>query len=211
MASRAPAMVKEDQSKFWEALCDTECLALHATIYTWPAEQIPPGWVLDVGCEYGFGSLLIAGANPSLRIAGVDVDLPALRYSHETLFDARTLRVNGDGFRLPVASASMSGIYLINLLHLVPGPVGILSEVWRALTREGVAIISVPREPPADGGPFGGGCIDQLADQARVFFADVVCPVEIRGHLPSFPAQSFRLDGTTSPWIALCRKKRLAL
>jgi len=209
MESRVPTMVKEDPAKFWEALYGTERLALHATIYTWPAEQIPPGWVLDVGCEYGFGSLLIAETNPGVHVAGVDLDLSALRYSRNTLSDDRMLeRVNADAFQLPVESESVSGIYLINLLHLLPEPVGIWSEVWRALTPEGVAIISVPRELPPDGGPFGGGCIEQLAAQARVFFAEVECPVEIRGHLPSFPPQSFRLDSMTSPWIALCRKKR---
>ena len=212
MATESTATQKVAGSEFWARLHESPGLALHAAIYTSMAERIAPGCVLDLGCEYGLGSLLLAETNPRLRVAGVDVDLPGLRYSQKTLHDAGRLeRVNADARGLPVDSGSVSGVYLINLLHLLPEPARILSEVCRVLTPDGVAIISVPRGDPLASGPHGANFMQQLAAQTQALFADVEFPVEILGQLPSFPAQSFRLDGPNSPWIARCQKKKPTL
>jgi SAM-dependent methyltransferase len=206
MESVVPTMAGEDSSGLWEALRDSENMALHAAMYSWPAERIPPGWVIDLGCEYGIGSLLIAEANPALRVTGVDVDLPVLRYSRETLLAEGMLRVNGDGFRLPMASESVSGIYLINLLHLVPEPEGVLFETWRTLMFGGVAIIGLPREELRQADPRGFAATE-LASHIESLFSEVFIPSEICGHIPALPTRSFALDQKTSPWIACCTKR----
>jgi len=197
---------RTDVSAFWQTIYDSERLALHAALYTWPAGQIQPGWVLDLGSECGFGSALIAETNPNLQVLGIDLDLPALRYARTMTARQRALQVNASAFRLPVASESFSGIYAINLLHLLEEPCEALFEVWRTLKSGGAAIISVPWEDNGEAGPCHSWPLGQLALRIADLFSDVICPHEICGQLPSFPVQSFRLGEGASSWVALCRK-----
>src|SRR5512139_1437855 len=107
MASAKAALPTAETRQFWETLYDSERLALHAAMYTWPAARVPRGWVLDVGCEYGFGSVLINAANPALRVIGLDPDMPALNYSRDMLFGGSLRRLHGEGMHLPLASGSL--------------------------------------------------------------------------------------------------------
>jgi SAM-dependent methyltransferase len=196
-------------SKYWMALHNTERLALHATIYTWAAGQTPPGRVLDLGCEYGFGSLLIAETNPTLQVLGLDLDLTAIRYTQNIPSEDRIPRVNADASKLPIASESFSGVYLINLLHMVEDPCSVLSEVRRALMVGGVAIISIPREDPGEVEYCRSRFIRDLESEIHTLFSHVIYPYEICGQIPSFPARSFLVNQQVSSWIALCRKYEL--
>ncbi len=193
-------------AEIWKTVHDAERLALHAALYTWPATQISPGWVLDLGCECGFGSLLITELNPSLLVASMDLDAAGLRYSRTISGKARTAQVYGDARHLPVAQECFTGIYLIHVLHLVDGPDRVLSEVRRALKPGGLAIVSVPYSESDN----VVGQMDQRACAIKAaldgYFSEVVCPDEIRGQLPSLPSQLFRLDAQASAWLALCRK-----
>lgn len=178
---------------------DTQRLALHATIYTWAADQTPPGWVLDLGCEYGFGSLLIAQTNPKLQVLGMDLDLAAIQYSQHLSFHASIPCLNADAANLPIAAGSLSGIYLINLLHWVREPGRVLSEVQRALKIGGIAVISIPL--------MGAGeLVQELKTEIEARFSRVTFPQEIYGQIPSYPPQSFLIDQQHCTWIALCRK-----
>jgi len=207
MPSTGAALPRVDTARFWGALYESDRLALHAAMYTWPAARLAPGSVLDVGCEYGFGSVLINEANPALQVIALDLDLPALQYSRDMVFGRNLRRVHGEGTHLPVRSGSLSGVYLINLLHLLPSTEGVLSEAWRALRPGGMAVAAVPHEGEAQPGPRGDGWLRQLLDRLRSLFDEVACPDEIAWGLPSLPAQSFRLDQSDSPWMALCRKR----
>jgi SAM-dependent methyltransferase len=193
-------------SEFWRALHDTERLARHAIIYTWAAALIPPGWVLDLGCECGLGSQLIAETNPRLRVLGMDLDLPALRYFQNIPSNDEIPRVNASAFRLPIACESIGGIYLINLLHMVNEPADILSEAWRALKCGGIAIISVPPEDDLENRPSSSRPSERLRSEIEDRFAEVIYPDEIHGRIPSFASQRFPLDQAASPWIAFCQK-----
>jgi SAM-dependent methyltransferase len=205
--SRDEAALKDEPSKLWETLYADERLARHASMYTWPARRIGAGWVLDVGCEFGFGSLLIAMANPALRVAGLDVDFPTLRFSKQEITGTNGLRLNADGFRLPFASESVGGIYLINLLNLLAEPGDVLSEAWRVLVFGGTAIVSVPRDENEGPRQSLSTDINRLASEMGVFFPEFVCPPRICGLLPSCSHQSFRLDEVGAPWMALGRKQ----
>jgi SAM-dependent methyltransferase len=206
MGQERSAKARVATSEYWETLHESPRLALHATIYTSLAGQISPGWVLDLGCEYGLGSLLVAETNPKLHVLGMDVDLPALCYSFGGPADGGIPRVNADAYRLPLASESVAGVYVVNLLHMVQESGGIVSEVWRVLKSGGIGIISIPGEDGLADGPCGLRSVEQLAPRIEALFAEVIYPVEICGRIPSFPSQSFRLNQPTSPWIALCRK-----
>ncbi len=193
-------------AEMWKTVHDDRRLALHAALYTWPAAQISAGWVLDLGCEYGFGSRLITEQNPSLQVAGMDLDLPGLRYSRTISGEGRMAQLQGDAHHLPVASECFTGIYLIHVLHLVEGLDQVLSEVRRALMPGGLAIVSVPYFPSDN----AGEPVDQQAGSIKGalggYFSEVFCPDEIRGQLPSLPPQMLRLDPQASAWLALCRK-----
>jgi SAM-dependent methyltransferase len=193
-------------AQFWRTVHGTERLGLHAALYTWPAAQIAPGWVLDLGSEYGFGSLLITELNQVLRIASMDLDAAGLRYSQATSGNGRMAQVQADARRLPVAPECFTGIYLIHVLHLVQGLDRVLSEVRRALKPGGLAVVSLPY--------FESDNVDEQVDHQSgsikaalgEFFSEVDCPAEIRGQLPSLPSQVFRLDAQAAAWLALCRK-----
>lgn len=193
-------------STYWTALHNTQRLALHATIYTWAAEQTLPGCVLDLGCEYGFGSLLIAKANPNLQVVGMDIDLATVQYTEHFAFKARGPRVNADASDLPFVSEGFSGIYLINLLHLVKEPSHVLSQVKRALKIGGVAIMSIPPEDLEAAKLSRLRLIRDLELEIHRLFSKVIYPQEIHGQIPSFPPRSFLVDQQNSTWIALCRK-----
>lgn len=193
-------------STYWTALHNTQLLALHASIYTWAAEETAPGWVLDVGCEYGFGGLLIAQANTKLQVLELDIDLAAVQYTQHFPFQIRGPRVNADASDLPVVTEGFTGIYLINLLHMVKEPIRILSEVKRALKPGGVAVLSIPLESPSEPTSDSSKLIQEVQSEINRSFSVVIYPQEIHGHIPSFPPQSFLLDQHNSIWIALCRK-----
>jgi ubiquinone/menaquinone biosynthesis C-methylase UbiE len=166
-----------------------------------------PGWVLDLGCEYGFGSLLIAETNPNLQVLGMDLDFSALGYSQGIMPSNEKIPwINASGHKLPIASESFSGVYLINLLHLVEDMTAVLSEARRALKSEGVAILSIPQNDSLETGQSRFPLIKQLELEINDLFSEVVYPNKICGQLPSFPPQTFLLDKQASTWIAFCRK-----
>jgi ubiquinone/menaquinone biosynthesis C-methylase UbiE len=193
-------------SKFWQTLHGTERLALHAAIYTWTAAQLRPGWVLDLGCEYGFGSLLMAEANPGLQVLGADLDLAMLGYSEGLSFKDGFPWVNAGAHELPVASSSLAGVCLMNLLHLVESPDLVLSEVWRVLKPGGLAVLSIPRPASGETAQDTSLCIEWLDALINVLFSEVTYPVKICGQLPSFPPQTFQLGQQASVWLACCHK-----
>lgn len=193
-------------SNYWAFLHDTQHLALHATIYTWAAAQTPSGCVLDLGCEYGFGSLLVTQTNPGLKVQGMDLDLASIQYTQNLPFGTRVPRINADAHNLPVAAESFSGIYLINILHLVREPGRVLAEVKRGLITGGIAVISIPLKNPGESRSTGSELSQELELELKAQFALVTYPQEIYGKIPSFPPQSFPLDQQRSVWIALCRK-----
>lgn len=190
----------------WRAIHDTEKLAVHAALYTWPARQIQAGWVLDLGSEYGFGSLLITETNPELHTLGIDLDMAALRYSRTLPHNGRIWRVNANAFELPIASESLSGIYVISLLHMVETPCRVLFELWRSLKPGGIAIISIPWEELGESGLRNSHPLGQLALRIADLFSEVICPDQIHGELAGFPPELLALDQGASNWVAFCRK-----
>lgn len=192
---------------FWKVLHDSPRLTLHATLYTWAAKYMQAGWVVDLGCEYGFGSLLIAETNPKLHVLGIDLDFSALCYSQDIPGKEMIPWINASGFKLPIASGSISGVYLINLLHLMGESAFTLSEVQRVLKPKGMAVVSVPQFDTPETGQQRSRLINQLTKELNDWFPEVICPNIIRGQIPSFPPQTYRLDQTASIWTAICRNK----
>ncbi len=201
--------INEGPTKFWKAFHDSDRFALHATIYTWAAEMIPPGLVLDLGCEYGFGSLLVTETNPQVRVLAIDNEFPVLRYALKIHGNRPIRRVNADAMNLPMPCDSFIGIYLINLLHLVDEPGNALSEVKRVLKPGGMAVISIPEETFFRSGQSRPRLIRQLEVEINRQFSNVTYPKKICGRMPSFPSRVFSIRPEVSTWIALCWKGQL--
>ncbi len=206
VAKRTAEHGRPNDPGFWKTVHDDAWLALHAALYTWPAGFVLPGRVLDLGSEYGFGSLLISNGNRSLQVLSMDLDAAGLRYASGVSGKEKISRVNGDASRLPVASESFTGIYLIHLLHLVDNPERVVREAWRALKPAGVAIVSTPQDSSGNGGQQ----VEALKSELNRRFSEVLYPDQIRGELPSFRPQDFRLDGQAPAWLAICRKNSTA-
>ena len=181
-------------------------MVFHATIYTWATGLMQPGWVLDLGCEYGFGSLLIAETNPALHVLGLDLNFEFLDYSVSLPSMERIPRLNASGSHLPILSGSLSGVYLINLLHLVDDPSAMVAETWRTLKPGGAAILSIPMDASNQSKWDTPVLIKHLEDELHYHFSHVNYPSKISGQLPSHSPKTFLLDQPTSPWIAFVRK-----
>ena len=163
------------------------------------------GWVLDAGSEYGFGSLLMRQANPRLRVLAVDVDRAALRYTKEVAPGEHVDGAEANALRLPVASESMTGVFLINLLHVLDEPGEALGEARRVLRTGGMAVVAIPR-----GHPAGGASNDELIERLKRLmlkqFRSCNDPEEIAGRVGAFAPRQYRLDRNATIWLAICRK-----
>lgn len=196
-------------STYWDTIHESKHLALHAAIYTWAASLIQPGWVLDLGCEYGFGSLLVKETNPALKVLGLDLNFKFLDYSLSLPSLEWTPRLNASGSHLPISSGSLSGVYLVNLLHLVEDPTAIIAETWRTLKPGGAAILSIPMDasnPPK----WGTSALTKyLEHELHSNFSHVNVLTKISGQLPSRSPLTFLLNQPSSPWVAFVRKNEL--
>ena len=205
MRRRVRAVV-DNLMPYWQVLHSSPELALHATLYTWAAGQFAPGRILDLGCEFGFGDLLMEIANPHLQLTALDAELDNLRKACE-LAPAQAARVVcAQASALPFASGSFSGVCLINLLHLVDDPLRTLHEVQRVLSPGGLAVMSLPRttsEPPDEANPPLEQSLGYMANQ---IFAQVTIPGIIRGQPPTLAPQSFALGPDASLWVAIAKK-----
>jgi SAM-dependent methyltransferase len=128
---------------FSEFDLDRDDLRLHAGIYQVAARQFEPGRVLDVGSELGVGICLMQTENPALTFIGCDIDQRVFRSADQFDWSAVQDRTQADAARLPLAGDSLSGVCLINILHLVPDPQDLVAEAFRVLRPNGKVIIFV--------------------------------------------------------------------
>jgi ubiquinone/menaquinone biosynthesis C-methylase UbiE len=118
-------------------------LEIHRRIYQWAAHQFDPGWVLDVGSELGVGMGLMQAENPDLKLIGCDVNGSNLKESKSFMAGSALEMIQADGARLPHPTEFLTGICLINILHLVKEPEAILRETWRSLRYGGRVAVFV--------------------------------------------------------------------
>ena len=158
---------------YWQALQGDPRLVPHATAYAWAAGLFAPGWVLDVGCEYGFGSVLLSDANPNLNVMGCDVDFRTLGFSRDNQEDSSVSLCQAAANALPIASGSLSGLCLFNILHLVPEPRTIMRETRRVLRDGQRMVITLPRDDNLPAKWHTGSLRGRLTDLAGRFFEEI--------------------------------------
>lgn len=116
---------------------------LHRRIYQWSAQQFDPGWVLDVGTELGVGIDVMQSCNPRIDYLGCDTNFKSLRSSKSLAGNFGQVLLQADGEHLPLRAEFLSGVCLINLLHLVDKARTIVDETSRCLKRGGKAVVYV--------------------------------------------------------------------
>lgn len=196
---------------YWQALRTDRRLATHAAVYAWAAELFKPGWALDAGCEVGFGSALLAQANPRLRVVGCDLSFEALAFARDLLAGSGVRLFEAAANALPLPAGSLSGVCLINLLHLVPDPEAVLQEAYRALRTGGRLVVSLPLGddlPPA----WRAGTVARLTDSlAGAGFAGIAFPESISSRLPILPATRWKVGAGTPLLVGVCTRATAGL
>ena len=127
-------------------------LQLHLARYTYAAEQIRPGRVLDIACGVGYGSQLLSQHREEVSVLGVDVSESAV--AHARLHYASP-KVE---FRVADAMAfedpeGFDSIVSLETLEHVAAPGALLSHLAGLLRPEGILIASVPTTPSVDLNP----------------------------------------------------------
>lgn len=128
----------------WEKIKQRPDLLMHASIYQWAAKKFQPGWVIDLGSEMGIGVALMESVNEEIEVIAYDINLVSLQASTECIEEKVNKRIQGDGAFLPLGSNTLTGICLVNTLHLVEDTDQILNECYRVLKPGSQAVISIP-------------------------------------------------------------------
>jgi SAM-dependent methyltransferase len=195
---------KDSLNLYWQTLKRSPSLALHATLYSWAASLFSYGFVLDLGCEYGFGSMIIEYSNPGLVAVGIDFDQSSLITSQGLIAFRDSPLVCGRAEFTPFRDSSFSGICAINLLHLVDNVIGVLSEIKRLLKPSGIAVIANTQAT----------CGEVMETKDNTYFIKYINQVfekvnivdMIHGQPPGLDRQSFPLQEGGANWVVVTEK-----
>ncbi len=98
------------------------------------------GKVLDVGCAFGFATLLLA--RKGYQTVGVDNSARYIAWAKRRHPQGEYLLCSAEA--LPLADASFDGVLLLDVLEHVVDQEAVMGEVRRVLKSGGVLILSVP-------------------------------------------------------------------
>ena len=99
--------------------------------------------VLDAACGEGYGSALLAGS--AAEVVGVDIDSASIAHARERYGARENLRYDiGDATELNVAPASYDLVVSFETLEHVEAQERMLEGFARALTDDGVLVVSSP-------------------------------------------------------------------
>jgi len=104
----------------------------------------PPARVADVACGVGWAAIAIARAYPTVRVDGFDLDESSIRLANQNARDAGVSdRVT---FEVRDVAEVEAGRYdlvvVIEAIHDMTQPVGVLASIRRMLRPDGVALIA---------------------------------------------------------------------
>ncbi|MCK4800573.1 MAG: class I SAM-dependent methyltransferase [Anaerolineales bacterium] len=128
----------------WNQIQKRPDILMHASIYQWAAKIFQPGWVMDLGSEMGIGAALMESVNEEIEVLAYDINLVSLQASTECIEEKVIKRIQGDGAFLPLGSNTLTGICLVNTIHITEDPEKILSECCRVLKPGSHAVICIP-------------------------------------------------------------------
>jgi 2-polyprenyl-3-methyl-5-hydroxy-6-metoxy-1,4-benzoquinol methylase len=117
----------------------------------------PPARVADVACGVGWAAIAIARAYPSVRVDGFDLDESSIRLANQNARDAGVSeRVT---FQARDVAGAEAGAYdlavVIEAIHDMTQPTGVLASIRRMLRPDGVALIADEKTEDAFTAPAG--------------------------------------------------------
>lgn len=95
--------------------------------------------LLDLGTGPGDNAIAIAELRPNWRVHAVDASLPMLRLAQSS--PPNSCLLLADATRLPHADASFDGVVSNSLLHHLPNPAPLWSEIARVLRPGGFLLL----------------------------------------------------------------------
>ncbi len=107
--------------------------------------------VLEIGCGFGFFTCLLGARYPNARIAALDImseGLPYVLKLSRKYGSGEVLAVRGDAHTLPFEDGAFDLIFAMDCLEHVADAGEVLRQMYRVLRPGGLALISVPVEPP---------------------------------------------------------------
>ena len=119
----------------------------------------PPARIADVACGVGWASIAIARTYPNVRVDGFDLDEMSIGLARRNARDAGLSdRVNFDARDVAQGEAGQYDLaVIIEALHDMTQPVGVLTSVRRLLRPDGVALIADEKTEDAFTAPAGEG------------------------------------------------------
>jgi SAM-dependent methyltransferase len=117
----------------------------HFKLYEWAGNQLPGGWVVEIGSEMGFGLPLLE--REVRKLIGLEIRFGELLFSKFATQSCQVpIRISADASAIPLPEDSMSGVCMLNVLHLVPSPEIVLDECRRVLKTNHPLVIAVPTD-----------------------------------------------------------------
>ena len=158
----------------------------HAWKYAFAAQYVEGRAALDVGCAAGMGVDLFRRSG-CRSVIGVDINPETLWFAPERYARGRSMLIQADATRMPIASETMDVVVALEIIEHVPDASGLLQQCVRVLRRNGVFICSVPNVlVTRNVNPFHAReyTVEELEATLRRLFAHIEiyqqCPVSRR-------------------------------
>ncbi len=117
----------------------------HFKLYEWAGAQMPGGWIVEIGSEMGFGLPLLE--REDRKLIGLEIRFEELLFSKAAAQPCQvSRRICADASAIPLPEDSMSGVCMLNVLHLVQSPEIVLEECHRILKASHPLVIAAPTD-----------------------------------------------------------------
>ncbi|MFM7404607.1 MAG: methyltransferase domain-containing protein, partial [Erythrobacter sp.] len=117
----------------------------HLHRYALCREYVGGRRVLDLACGTGYGTAILGAA--AAQVTGVDINPTAIREARKRYASKNVKFVIGDCYDLPFEEGSFDIVVANEMIEHVEDHKGLLDEVRRVLSPNGVLLVSTPNKP----------------------------------------------------------------
>ncbi|VVB88183.1 Ubiquinone biosynthesis O-methyltransferase [uncultured archaeon] len=150
----------------------------HVARYRFFAQYAKNKCVLDAGCGFGYGSVILS--NNAKKVVGIDKSIQTLKHSTEK-YDSKNIDyVASDVTCTPFENKTFDTIYAFEVIEHIKNDDDFLSEMKRLLKEDGFIFISTPNKKFSgylDGVVnkfhFREYELDEFREKLRCYFSDV--------------------------------------
>ena len=115
---------------------------MHLAAYNSAAAELAGMRIVDVGCNHGYGSRILAGSAGA--VVGVDLSPKAIELARELNHSANLSFELSDAGRMPFADASFDAAVSFQVIEHIEDPRPYLREIRRVLKPGGKVILTTP-------------------------------------------------------------------